>query len=86
MLVYSQDGSSLYVCMAGTSGIFYGVFYDHDTKVSIKTKQPHIFSWIHGSFAHIPTTGTLTNGNVELSSRKWVSYGCHIFYERIILH
>ena len=44
MLVYSQDGSSLYVCMAGTSGIFYGVFYDHDMKVSMKTKQPHIFS------------------------------------------
>ena len=59
-------------CMAGASRIFYRTFHDHDARISIKTKQSREYFCIEfrESSPIIFTTGTLTDGNMEISSRK----------------
>ena len=46
------------ICMNGTSGIFYQIFYDCTTRVNIKVQQSIFLYWIESSFAHNLTAGT----------------------------
>ena len=63
-------------------------FPDHDIERGMKGKTVSaskiFFYWIQIGFAHTATIGTLNDGNIELSSKKWVSYGCQILHEIII--
>ena len=63
-------------------------FHDHDIRIGMKGKAVNaskiLLYWIHISFAHNVTIGTLTDGNMELGSKKWVCYECQIFDKIII--
>ena len=73
MFVYSQDDKSFYKCLNEYGGTFTNI-YDHDTRLAWIEKQliPPGYFVLNSetNFAHISTTGSLTDGSMNLGGRN----------------
>ena len=73
MFAYSQDDKSFYKCLNEYGGTFTKI-YDHGTRLASIEKQlisPAYFVLNPESdFAHIFTTGSLTDGSMNLGGRN----------------